>query len=125
MGSSPAERTILWLFSALLIFGCVLLNYFAPEDALSNLIYIVVGALVLNWAMISLTHLQFMKAMKSEAKKPLFPALWSPFSNYLVLAFIAVVLYIMWTQGLSGAVIMIPIWIVLMFVLYKILYRKA
>jgi aromatic amino acid transport protein AroP len=104
---------------------CVLLNYFAPEDALSNLIYIVVGALVLNWAMISLTHLQFMKAMKSEAKKPLFPALWSPFSNYLVLAFISVVLYIMWTQGLSGAVIMIPIWIVLMFVLYKILYRKA
>ncbi|WP_336955423.1 amino acid permease [Acinetobacter johnsonii] len=113
------------LFSALLIFGCVLLNYFAPEDALSNLIYIVVGALVLNWAMISLTHLQFMKAMKREAKKPLFPALWSPFSNYLVLGFIAVVLYIMWTQGLSGAVIMIPIWIVLMFVLYKILYRKA
>ncbi|RKG39034.1 amino acid permease [Acinetobacter rongchengensis] len=113
------------LFSALLIFGCVLLNYFVPEDALSNLIYIVVGALVLNWAMISLTHLQFMKAMKGKAKTPLFPALWSPFSNYLVLGFIAVVLYIMWTQGLSGAVIMIPIWIVLMFVLYKILYRKA
>lgn len=113
------------LFSALLIFGCVLLNYFAPEDALSNLIYIVVGALVLNWAMISLTHLQFKKAMKREAKASLFPALWSPFSNYLVLAFIAVVLYIMWTQGLSGAVIMIPIWIVLMFILFKLLYRKA
>ncbi len=113
------------LFSALLIFGCVLLNYFAPEDALSNLIYIVVGALVLNWAMISLTHLQFMKAMKAEGKVSSFPALWSPFSNYLVLAFIAVVLYIMWTQGLSGAVIMIPIWIVLMFILFKILYRKA
>ncbi len=116
------------LFSALLIFGCVLLNYFAPEDALSNLIYIVVGALVLNWAMISLTHLKFikaMKAMKAEAKVSQFPALWSPFSNYLVLAFIAVVLYIMWTQGLSGAVIMIPIWIALMFILFKILYRKV
>ena len=113
------------LFSAVLIFGCVLLNYFAPEDALSNLIYIVVGALVLNWAMISLTHLQFKKAMKTESKTSLFPALWSPFSNYLVLTFIAVVLYIMWTQGLSGAVIMIPIWITLMFILFKILYRKA
>ena len=113
------------LFSALLIFGCVLLNYFAPEDALSNLIYIVVGALVLNWAMISLTHLQFMKAMKAEGTVSQFPALWSPFSNYLVLAFIATVLYIMWTQGLSGAVIMIPVWITLMFVLFKILYRKA
>ena len=113
------------LFSALLIFGCVLLNYFAPEDALSNLIYIVVGALVLNWAMISLTHLKFIKAMKAEAKVSQFPALWSPFSNYLVLAFIAVVLYIMWTQGLSGAVIMIPVWITLMFILFKILYRKV
>ena len=113
------------LFSALLIFGCVLLNYFAPEDALSNLIYIVVGALVLNWAMISLTHLQFIKAMKAEGKISSFPALWSPLSNYLVLVFIAVVLYIMWTQGLSGAVIMIPIWIVLMFILFKVLYRKA
>ena len=113
------------LFSAVLIFGCVLLNYFVPEEALSHLMYIVVGALVLNWAMISLTHLQFMKAMKAEGKVSLFPALWSPFSNYLVLAFIAVVLYIMWTQGLSGAVIMIPIWIVLMFILFKILYKKA
>ena len=113
------------LFSALLIFGCVLLNYFAPEDALSNLIYIVVGALVLNWAMISLTHLKFIKAMKAEAKVSQFPALWSPFSNYLVLAFIAIVLYIMWTQGLSGAVIMIPVWITLMFILFKILYRKV
>ena len=28
-------------------------------------------------------------------------------------------------QGLSGAVIMIPIWVVLMFILFKILYKKA
>lgn len=60
-------QSLLFCSLALLIFGCVLLNYFAPEDALSNLIvYIVVGALVLNWAMIGLTHLQFMKAMKAE-----------------------------------------------------------
>ncbi|MDA1587941.1 amino acid permease, partial [Bacillus cereus group sp. TH230-1LC] len=39
------------LFSALLIFGCVLLNYFVPEKALSYLIYIVVSAAVLNWMM--------------------------------------------------------------------------
>ena len=31
------------------------------------------------------------------------------FSNYLVLAFIAVVLYIMWTQGFKESVMMIPI----------------
>ena len=113
------------LFSAVLIFGCVVLNYVAPEDALSNLIYIVVGALVLNWAMIALTHLKFKQAMKAQNQRAVFPALWAPASNYLVLAFIAVVLYIMWTQGLSGAVIMIPIWIVTMFILFKLLYKKA
>lgn len=112
------------LLSAVLIFGCVLLNYFVPEDALGHLMYVVVGALVLNWAMISLTHLKFRSAMKTLNHKVSFPALWSPVSNYIVLLFIAVVLYIMWTQGFKESVIMIPIWIVLMYVLYKLLNSK-
>ncbi|GGA23799.1 amino acid permease [Acinetobacter modestus] len=113
------------LLSALLIFGCVLLNYFVPEDALGHLMYVVVGALVLNWAMISLTHLKFKAMVKQKNLKTSFPALWSPISNYLVLVFIAVVLYIMWQQGFKESVLMIPIWIVLMFVLYKALNLKA
>ena len=113
------------LLSALLIFGCVLLNYFVPEDALGHLMYVVVGALVLNWAMISLTHLKFKTMVKEKNLKTSFPALWSPISNYLVLVFIAVVLYIMWQQGFKESVLMIPIWIVLMFVLYKALNLKA
>jgi len=113
------------LLSALLIFGCVLLNYFVPEDALGHLMYVVVGALVLNWAMISLTHLKFKAMVKEKNLKTSFPALWSPISNYLVLVFIAVVLYIMWQQGFKESVLMIPIWIVLMFVLYKALNLKA
>lgn len=112
------------LLSALLIFGCVLLNYFVPEDALGHLMYIVVGALVLNWAMISLTHLKFKAMTKEKGLKTSFPALWSPLSNYLVLAFIAVVLYIMWQQGFKESVLMIPIWIVLMFILFNVLNRK-
>ena len=112
------------LFSAVLIFGCVILNYVAPADALSNLIYIVVGALVLNWAMIALTHFKFKQAMIAKGEVSKFPALWSPFSNILVLIFIAIVLYIMCTQGLMGAVIMIPIWIAIMFILFKVLYSK-
>lgn len=112
------------LFSALLIFGCVLLNYFVPEDALGHLIYIVVGALVLNWAMISLTHLKFKQAMKKTGQVSKFPALWSPVSNILVLVFIAMVLGIMWKVGFKESVLMIPIWIVLMFGLYKMLNKN-
>ncbi|ENX53026.1 MULTISPECIES: amino acid permease [Acinetobacter] len=113
------------LLSAFLIFGCVLLNYFVPEDALGHLMYVVVGALVLNWAMISLTHLKYRSHIKKAQIKTSYPALWSPFSNYLVLGFIAVVLYIMWQQGFKESVLMIPIWIVLMFIFYKFLNRKT
>ncbi len=113
------------LFSALLIFGCVLLNYFVPEDALSHLIYIVVGALVLNWAMITLTHLKFIQAMKNSGQTTSFPALWSPVGNVIVLLFIATILYIMWTQGFSESVYMIPVWIVLMWGLFKLLKQKT
>ncbi len=112
------------LFSAALIFGCVLLNYFVPEDALSHLIYVVVGALVLNWAMISLTHFKFIQAMKKVGEKTKFPALWSPASNVLVLGFIATILYIMWTQGFQESVYMLPIWVVIMFILFKLLQTK-
>ena len=109
------------LFSALLIFGCVLLNYFVPEDALSHLMYVVVGALVLNWAMITLTHLKFRQAIKQASIQTKFPALWAPISNYVVLIFIATVLYIMWMQGFKESVLMIPIWIVVMLGLFKVM----
>lgn len=112
------------LLSAVLIFSCVLLNYFVPEEALKHLMYIVVGALVLNWAMISFTHLKFKRYIRHKQLKTSYPALWSPFSNYLVLGFIAVVLYIMWTQGFQESVIMIPIWVTLMLLLYDYLNPK-
>lgn len=107
------------LLSALLIFGCVLLNYFIPEKALSHLMYVVVGALVLNWAMISLTHLKF-KQM-TQGIQTSFPALFSPLSNYLVLGFIVVILFIMWQQEFKESVLILPVWISLMWTLYKII----
>ncbi|MBV6612318.1 amino acid permease [Acinetobacter baumannii] len=112
------------IFSSILIFGCVLLNYFIPEEALSYLMYMAVAALVLNWAIISFTHLKFKRSMKLENKIAKFPALFSPLSNYIVLTFIGMILYIMWTQGFEKSVIIIPIWIAFMFGLYTILSWK-
>ena len=112
------------LFSALLIFGCVLLNYFVPEKALSYLIYVVVSAAVLNWIMISLIHLKFKQAINAVGVKTQFPALFSPMSNYIVLAFMLMVLYIIWNQGFMLSVLMIPLWIMLLFLLFKIVNAK-
>ncbi|RSZ27011.1 amino acid permease [Acinetobacter bereziniae] len=109
------------VFSSVLIFGCVLLNYFIPEQALSHLMYMAVAALVLNWAIISFTHLKFKKIAQIEGTQTKFPTLFSPFSNYLVLTFIVMILYIMWTQGFKESVILIPIWICFMFGLFKVM----
>ncbi len=53
--SKQGVPTAAVVFSSILIFGCVLLNYFVPEEALSHLMYMAVAALVLNWAIISFT----------------------------------------------------------------------
>lgn len=109
------------IFSSILIFGCVLLNYFVPEKALSHLMYLAVAALVLNWAIISFTHLKFKRAKNLEGTNVKFPSLFSPISNYIVLIFISMILYIMWMQNFKESVILIPIWIIVMFGLFKIL----
>ena len=113
------------LFSALLIFGCVILNYLVPEKALSYLIYIVVAAAVLNWMMISLIHLKFRQAMKREGIQTKFPAIFAPLTNYLVLGFMLMILYIMWMQGFMLSVLMLPVWIILLFVIFKLVKTKA
>ena len=113
------------LFSALLIFGCVLLNYFLPEKALSYLIYVVVAAAVLNWIMISLIHLKFRRAMKQQGVQSKFPALFAPLTNYLVLAFMLMLLYIMWTQGFMLSVLMLPVWIAVLFGLFKLRNKRT
>jgi aromatic amino acid transport protein AroP len=44
--------------SALATFTCVIVNYLIPAEALGVLMALVVAALVINWALISLTHLE-------------------------------------------------------------------
>ncbi len=113
------------LFSALLIFGCVILNYFVPEKALSYLIYIVVAAAVLNWMMISLIHLKFRKVIQHAGHQTKFPALFAPLTNYLVLAFMLMILYIMWMQGFMLSVLVLPVWIAVLFGMFKLVKNKA
>lgn len=112
------------LFSSALIFSCVILNFFF-EDTLKHLVYIIVGILVLNWAMISITHLKFKQHVNKTNQATIFPALFSPLSNYIVLAFVAVIFFVMAKQGFLYAVILLPIWTVLMFAIYKVLAPKS
>ncbi|MFO5897167.1 aromatic amino acid transporter AroP, partial [Pseudomonas aeruginosa] len=85
------------------------------------LLSLVVAALVINWAMISLSHLKFRAAMKRQGVDTFFKALWSPFSNYLCLAFVVFILGIMlMIPGINISVYAIPFWLLLMWLCYRV-----
>src|SRR5690606_29178835 len=69
--------------SALATLLCVLVNYLLPREALGLLMSLVVGALVVNWAMISLTHLKFRQHLQASGITPFFRAFWYPYANIL------------------------------------------
>ncbi|OMG68659.1 aromatic amino acid transporter AroP [Stutzerimonas balearica] len=107
--------------SALVTLACVLVNYLVPQNALELLMSLVVAALVINWAMISLAHLKFRKAMQQRGVEPSFKAFWYPLSNYLCLAFVAAILVIMlWIPGIRMSVYAIPFWVLLLWMVFRV-----
>lgn len=107
------------LVSAVVTALCVLLNYLAPESAFGLLMALVVSALVINWAMISLAHMMFRRAKQQQGVKTRFPALFYPFGNVLCLLFMAAVLIIMlMTPGMAISVWLIPVWLLILGVGY-------
>ena len=112
------------LVSALATFACVVLNYVLPGEAFQLLMALVVASLVINWAMISLAHLKFRRAKIAEGIEPFFKAFWFPFANYLCLAFLALMLVLLYLNGETAAVALVPVWLLLIWVGYRCKLRR-
>ena len=97
---------------------CVVLNYLIPGKVFQLLMALVVAALVINWAMISLTHIMFRRAMNAKHVVPAFKAFWFPLANYLCLAFLGGMLVILYLQGEQISVYLVPVWLGLIWVGY-------
>ncbi|MDR0233735.1 MAG: amino acid permease [Zoogloeaceae bacterium] len=134
----------LFLSSAATLFG-VLVNYLVPEEAMAILMSLVVAALVINWAMISLAHLKFRAGQERAGVVTALRAFWYPFGNYLCLAFVVFILvvimlmpgmepyrkiaagevgtgFLMLARDISMSVIAIPFWILLLWIGFR--YRR-
>ena len=113
------------LVSAAVTALCVVVNYVAPKNAFEILMMLVVAALVLNWLMISITHLKFRKFMQQEKRQALFPSIAAPWSNYLTIAFVVGILVIMAvSEEMRMAVILLPVWLVVLSAAYILKYRQ-
>ncbi|MFC7092032.1 amino acid permease [Jeongeupia naejangsanensis] len=112
--------------SALATFACVIINYVIPAEALGVLMALVVAALVLNWGLISLTHLKFRKAMDAKGEKLVFKSFWFPLSNWVCLAFMAMIIVILaLTPGMNVSVWLMPVWLLAMWGGYVIKQRRV
>lgn len=107
------------LFSAAATFLCVLLNYLLPGKAFQLLMALVVASLVINWAMISLAHIKFRRAKMRQGVATVFPAFWFPLANYLCLAFMALMLVLLYLTGERIAVLIVPFWLALIWLGYR------
>jgi aromatic amino acid transport protein AroP len=97
-----------------------------PAEAFGLLMALVVSALVINWAMISLAHIKFRQAKRREGVEPKFKALLYPVGNYICLLFMAAILVIMAiTPGMAISVWLIPVWLVVLGIGYWIKNQQS
>jgi aromatic amino acid transport protein AroP len=104
---------------------CVVLNYLMPGEVFGMLMMLVVAALMINWACITITHLKFRRAKDRAGEMTSFRSLGYPFTNYLCLAFMAGIVVIMYlTPETRIAVWMIPAWVGVLAACYWLKQRK-
>src|SRR5690606_35964574 len=112
------------LVSAGIVAITVLINKVIPKEALGILMSLVVSALIINWIMITLTHMFFRKQKDKQGIKTKFPTILYPISNYFSLLFLLGVLLMMWFTGLKISVELIPIWVLLLWISYILVKRN-
>ncbi|MBG6234197.1 aromatic amino acid transport protein AroP [Pedobacter sp. CAN_A7] len=112
------------LLSSLFVAICIIINKLMPEKALEILMSLVVSSLIINWLMISITHLKFRRRKDADQVKTKFPSYIYPLSNYICLVFLMGILVIMWITGLKISVELIPVWILLLYVCYWFVNKR-
>ena len=103
----------------------VLLNYMFPGHVFMYFISIATAAAVVDWIVICITHLKFKAYCQREGKDTKFKAILYPWANYLCLAFLLGVVFMM-TQipDMQLAVIITPLWLFVLWLGYKYKNRR-
>lgn len=111
------------VFSSALTLIAVVLNFLVPGKVFLYLISVAMIAAVFNWAMILITHLKFrrLKQEVGEAEKLAFKLPFHPISNYVTLAFLAMVTGLMaFIPDMVYALYIGPVWVLILYIGYKL-----
>jgi len=116
---------IYFCFSVAITVIAVFVIFMWPAFAFNYLMSIALFAGILNWIMVLITQMLFRKKIGPEAEKGLtFKLPFYPVINYVVIAFLLFVVVMMaFSPGYRPALIVGPIWLVVLLVAYQI--KKA
>jgi D-serine/D-alanine/glycine transporter len=107
-------------FSTAVILVSVVLNYVMPQGVFTLITSISTVCFIFIWGITVISHLKYRKtrpdlALSSKFKLPLYP-----FSNYLILAFLAFVLVVLaLSEDTRVALFVTPVWFILLIAIYK------
>ncbi|MBZ6489828.1 MULTISPECIES: amino acid permease [Bacillus] len=111
-------------FSAIVILIGVTLNYIMPEGVFTLITSISTVCFIYIWGITVICHMKYRKTRAELAKTNKFKLPLYPFTNYLILAFLAFVLVVLaLAQDTRVSLFVTPVWFILLIVIYKV--RKA
>jgi D-serine/D-alanine/glycine transporter len=111
-------------FSAIVILIGVTLNYIMPEGVFTLITSISTVCFIYIWGITVICHMKYRKTRPELAKTNKFKLPLYPFTNYLILAFLAFILVVLaLAQDTRVSLFVTPVWFILLIVIYKV--RKA
>lgn len=106
--------------SAAVVLAGVLLNYVLPEKVFTYVTSVATFAAIWTWAVIIIAQMNFRKTFtKGQVEKLKYPMVAFPEANYIALAFLALVMVIMWFDNDTRVALIVgPIWLAILTGLY-------
>lgn len=116
------------LFTSGLTLVAVMLNYIIPNQVFESLLSLSVSCIIICWFMISATHYVYRRYhMKNGSlDKVKFKAFLYPYINFICMAFFTYIAVVMFLMGgsMQISVYLIPVWLLVLYIGFKLLHRN-
>ncbi|WFA85666.1 amino acid permease [Paenibacillus amylolyticus] len=110
-------------FSTIVILIAIVLNYIMPEGVFTLITSVSTVCFIFVWGIMVICHLRYRRTQPELASRNRFKLPLYPFSNYLILAFLAFVLVVLaLAEDTRVALFVTPVWFILVAGIY--LFKK-
>ncbi|HML34499.1 MULTISPECIES: amino acid permease [Sporomusa] len=99
----------------------VVLNYLLPGKVFMYLIAVAVLSAIISWTVIIIANLKFRAAHSADGDKLAFKVPWHPYSNYVCLAFMIMIVGLMLQiDDMKLSVYIMPLWLIILWLGFKL-----